>query len=75
MANMQTHIREGRCPNIQEQQEEIWENIKTRNEGTERAKWGKRKEGQKRNLYSTGRLLWEDKERLGWKVDVRKIPI
>ena len=45
MANMKTHIREGRCSNIQEQQEDIWGNIKTSNEGTERTKMGKRKEG------------------------------
>ena len=38
MGNMKTHIRKGRCPNLKEEQQEIWTNIIAQNEKTEENK-------------------------------------
>ena len=52
MANMKTHLRKGRYPNIKDkQQEEIWENIKTRNEGIEMTRTGKKKGGGRNETF------------------------
>ena len=50
---METHLGKGRCPNIKDkQQEEIWGNIKTRNEGIERTRMGKKEGGgEMKHLY------------------------
>ena len=49
---MKTHLRKGRCPNLNgEKQENIWGNIKEKNEGMERTKQGGRKGGKRNETF------------------------
>ena len=66
VANMKTHLRKERCPSIKmEKQEEIWENIKTKNEGKERIRKGKRM--GERNIHKGRKSLWEIRKDWGGK--------